>query len=493
VHSAPSVAPAGLSVPPGPPSDRSVDPASPGRVVHAYRTSTADDVRAAVAGAERAAREWAQTPPLRRATVLTGIADVLERRADEVAALITREEGKPLGAARGEVGKSAEQFRLAAQLAYLVEGSTYATETPGTFAYTLRGPLGVVAAITPWNFPLSLAARKIAPALAAGNAVVFKPSPVTAGVGALLAEIAVEAGLPPAALPVVQGHDTGAMGELLGDVRVRGISFTGSDAVGALVRAQAHGHARLQLELGGRNAAVVCADADLNKAAADVAAGAFGLTGQACTSTDRVLVARVVAAEFTALLAAKVRALTVGPGDRTGVTTGPVATAAQFERLRALKDSAIAAGARVVAEAELLDGSTTEGQWDPDGFWVVPTLFADVPEGHPLIGGEVFGPYCSVVAVDDADEALRIVNSSTHGLVTAVHTGDLAVAHRFAARAACGIVKINAPTTGNGVAPPFGGWKASSGGAFPEGGRQALDFVTDTKTVYLTHGTHGES
>ncbi|WP_433288095.1 aldehyde dehydrogenase family protein [Pseudonocardia sp. CA-142604] len=487
MHSAPSVASAGLSIHPGPSSDRSVDPASPGRVVHAYRTSTADDVRAAVAGAERAAREWAQTPPLRRATVLTRIADVLERRADEVAALITREEGKPLGAARGEVGKSAEQFRLAAQLAYLVEGSTYATETPGTFAYTLRGPLGVVAAITPWNFPLSLAARKIAPALAAGNAVVFKPSPVTAGVGALLAEIAVEAGLPPAALPVVQGHDTGAMGALLGDVRVRGISFTGSDAVGALVRAQAHGHARLQLELGGRNAAVVCADADLNKAAADVAAGAFGLTGQACTSTDRVLVARVVAAEFTALLAAKVRALRVGPGDRTGVTTGPVAMAAQFERLSALKDSAIAAGARVVAEAELLDDR------DPDGFWVAPTLFADVPGSHPLIDGEVFGPFCSVVAVDDADEALRIVNSSTHGLVTAVHTSDLAVAHRFAAEAACGIVKVNAPTTGNGVAPPFGGWKASSGGAFPEGGRQALDFVTDTKTVYLTHGTHGES
>jgi acyl-CoA reductase-like NAD-dependent aldehyde dehydrogenase len=487
VHSAPSAAPAGLSVQPGPSSDRSVDPAAPGRIVHEYRTSTADDVRAAVVSAERAARDWAATPPLRRATVLTGVADLLERRADEVAALITREEGKPLGAARGEVGKSAEQFRLAAQLAYLVEGSTYGTETPGTFAYTLRGPLGVVAAITPWNFPLSLAARKIAPALAAGNAVVFKPSPVTAGVGALLAEIAVEAGLPPGTLSVVQGHDTAAMSALLGDVRVRGISFTGSDAVGALVRAQAHGQARLQLELGGRNAAVVCADADLDKAAADVAAGAFGLTGQACTSTDRVLVARPVAAEFTALLAAKVRALTVGPGDRTGVTTGPVATPAQLERLRALKRSAVEAGARVVAEAEL------RGDRDPDGFWVVPTLFADVPDGHPLVAGEVFGPFCSVLVVDDADEALRIVNSSTHGLVSAVHTADLAVAHRFAARAACGIVKINAPTTGNGVAPPFGGWKASSGGAFPEGGRQALDFVTDTKTVYLTHGTHGES
>ncbi|MGI5231839.1 aldehyde dehydrogenase family protein [Actinoallomurus sp. CA-142502] len=482
MHFAPSASPVGGLAPPDPADGRSVDPAAPGRVVHTFRPATAADVHTAIDEAEAAAREWAASTPLRRATVLAGIADGLERRRDELAALITSEEGKPAGAARGEVGKSAEQFRLAAQLAYLVEGTTYPGEAPGTFAFTLRGPLGVIAAITPWNFPLSLAARKIAPALAVGNAVVFKPSPVTAGTGALLVEIAVEAGLPAPVLPVLQGHDSEAMAALLGDERIRGISFTGSDGVGALIRAHAHRQARLQLELGGRNAAVVCADADLEKAAADIVAGAFGLTGQACTSTDRVLVAKPVAAEFTALLTAKVRALRVGPGDRDGVTTGPVATAAQFERLTALKDHALAAGAGAVAEAELLDGR------DPDGYWVAPTLFTEVPENHPLVADEVFGPFCSVVPVGDVEEALAIVNASSHGLVTGVHTADLAGAHRFAAAARCGIVKVNAPTTGNGVAPPFGGWKASSGGAFPEGGRQALDFVTDTKTVYLTHG-----
>jgi alpha-ketoglutaric semialdehyde dehydrogenase len=460
----------------------SVDPASPATVVARYAEATADDARAAVTAAATAATAWAATPPLRRATALTAIADLIDRRADDVAALITREEGKPLAAARGEAGKSAEQFRLAAQLAYLVEGTTYPQEAATTFAYTLRSPLGVVVAITPWNFPLSLAARKIAPALAAGNAVVFKPSPVTAGVGSWLAEVAAEAGVPDGVLQLVQGQDPDAMAALVSAPEVAGITFTGSDAVGAALRRQANGRARLQMELGGHNAAVVCADADLSAAAAKVAGGAFDLTGQACTSTDRVLVEAPVAAEFAELLAAKVRALRVGHGDRAGVTTGPVATRAQFERLTRLKDSAIAAGARVVAEAGLDDDR------DPAGWWITPTLFADVPAGHPLVEGEVFGPYLSVLPVDSVDEALRVVNSSAHGLVTAVHTRDLGVAHRFAQQAACGIVKINDRTTGNGIAPPFGGWKASSGGAFPEGGRQALDFVTDTKTVYLNYG-----
>ncbi|SFN35388.1 aldehyde dehydrogenase (NAD+) [Pseudonocardia ammonioxydans] len=454
------------------------DPARPSRSVSRFRPATAVDARAAVDRA--AATGWADTTPARRAAVLGGIAEQLEADRDELADLITREEGKPLGAARGEVGKAAEQFRLAAQLAFLVEGTTYPSETPGTFAYTLRGPLGVVAAVTPWNFPLSLAARKIAPALAAGNAVVFKPSPVTAGTGERLAAAATAAGLPDDAMPVLHGHDPQAMTTLLADPRVRGISFTGSDQVGAAIRAQAHGQARLQLELGGRNCAVVCADADLERAATDIVTGAFGLTGQACTSTDRVLVARPVAAELMGLLAERVRALTVGPGDDPATTTGPVATAGQFRRLEALRASAVEAGARIVASA----GAVTDR--DPDGFWVPPTLFTEVPTGHPLVTDEVFGPFCTVLPVAGVDEALAVLDDSTHGLATAVHTTDLAVAHRFAATAPCGIVKINGPTTGNGVAPPFGGLRASSGGGFPEGGRQALDFVTDVRTVYLT-------
>lgn len=457
---------------------RTVDPARPGRTVSHYRPSTPDDVRAAV---DRAAgSDWPATTPALRAAVLTGLAGALEQSRDRIAALVTAEEGKPLAAARGEVGKAAEQFRLAAQLAFLVEGTTFPAETPGTTAHTLRGPLGVVAAVTPWNFPLSLAARKIGPALAAGNTVLFKPSPVTAGVGEALAAAAYDAGLPRDAMPVLHGHDPDAMDVLLGDLRVRAVSFTGSDRVGALIRDRAHGQARLQLELGGRNCAVVCSDADLERAADDIVIGAFGLTGQACTSTDRILVATPVAAELMALLADRVRSLRVGPGDHPATTTGPVATEAQFHRLGALRTSALAAGARVVATAWDVEGR------DPDGYWVPPTLFTDVPAGHDLLTEEVFGPFATVLPVADLDEALGIVGASTHGLAASVHTRDLAAAHRFAAEVPCGVIKINGPTTGNGVAPPFGGHRASSGGAFPEGGRQALDFVTDTRTVYLT-------
>jgi len=460
---------------------RSVNPADPADVVLERPASTVGEVAEAVRASEGSAPDWAATSPARRATVLATVAAELEARADVLARLLTREEGKTLGAARGEVAKTAEQFRFAAQLAYLVEGTTYPEEAAGRLAWTLREPLGVVVAITPWNFPVSLAARKIAPALAAGNAVVFKPSQDAAAAGQMLADLCHGAGVPGDVLRVVHGTEPQAMSVLVGDAAVRGITFTGSDAVGALLRRTAHPQARLQFELGGHNAAVVCADADLDRAAREIAGGAYGLTGQACTSTDRVLVERPAYDELVRRLVEQVEQLRVGRGDDPDVTVGPVATAGQHRRLTALLESAVDAGARVLARG----GRAPD--LHPEGFWVTPTLLADVPEDHAALTGEVFGPLCSVVPVVSADEATEIVNASAHGLVTAVHTSDFATAHRFARRARCGLVKINERTTGNGVAPPFGGWKASSAGAFPEGGRQALDFVTDTKTVYAAY------
>jgi acyl-CoA reductase-like NAD-dependent aldehyde dehydrogenase len=460
------------------PALRSVNPARPSDVVFECDATSPADAAAAVATADAGARSWAALPAGRRATVLTAAGEAIERRGDELTHLVTREEGKTLAAATGEVRKTAEQFRFSAQLAHHVEGTTYADESPGTFAYTLRAPLGVVVAITPWNFPVSLAARKIAPALAAGNAVVLKPSPVAAGSGALLAEICQEAGVPPEVLALVHGDDPDAMAALVGAPEVRAVSFTGSDAVGATLRRTANPAARLQFELGGHNAALVCADADIARAAQAVAAGAFELTGQACTATDRVLVARPVLEEFTAALVAQVERMRVGAGEAPSTTVGPVATAAQHERLTTLLASAREAGARVLGTA------TVDPDTDPDGYWVAPSVLSGVPADHPVNSGEIFGPLLSVLPVDSVDEATAQVNASEHGLVAAIHTRDLGTAHRFARRAQCGIVKINERTTGNGVAPPFGGWKASSAGAFPEGGRTALDFVTDTKTVY---------
>ena len=459
---------------------RSVNPAAPSKTVHEFAPTTRPQVLAAVRRADDAAKDWAAGTPEQRAGVLTRVADELEARAPELARLITREEGKTLGSSTGEVGKTAAQFRFAAQLAYQVEGATYPQESAGTFAYTLRYPLGVMVAITPWNFPVSLAARKIAPALAAGNTVLFKPSPVTAGAGELFVEACRAGGVPDDVLVLVQGDDPDAMSALVGAPEVAAVSFTGSDAVGALLRRTTNPRARLQFELGGHNAAVVCADADLDAAARMVASGAFGLTGQACTATDRVLVERPVYDAFVSLLAAQVERLRVGPGEDPSTTAGPVATAGQHRRLTDVLASATAVGT-VVAQAAL------DPSLDPDGYWVPPTLLADVPADHELNTREVFGPLLSVVPVDSFEQALDAVNASEHGLVTSIHTPDLRKAHTFAQRAACGIVKVNERTTGNGVAPPFGGWKASSSGAFPEGGRGALDFVTDTKTVYVAY------
>ncbi|HEY9391649.1 MAG TPA: aldehyde dehydrogenase family protein [Mycobacteriales bacterium] len=455
----------------------SVNPARPAEIVGEFDTATVAEASAAVDAAATAQRAWAERTPTQRATLVAGVAHALAKQTPELTALITREEGKTLSDSAGEVRKSVEQFHFASQLCYLVEGTTFPSEQPGTFTYTLRSPVGVVVAITPWNFPLSLPARKIAAALAAGNAVVYKPSPVTAAVGEALVRIIREAGVPEGLVQLVQGDDPNAMATLVGHHAVRAISLTGSTRVGNIVREQGHRHARLQAELSGHNAAVVCADADLPRAAAEVARGAFGLTGQACTAASRVLVDRAVLEPFTELLAAEVRALTAGPGDAPGVNCGPLATVAQFERLDGLVRAARRDGT-VLAEGTLLD------ERDPEGYYLPPLLVGGLPADHPVNTTEIFGPILSVVEVTGLDQALDIINQDDYGLSNAVFTSNVASAQQFAREVRCGVVKINARTTGNGVAPPFGGWRASSAGAFPEGGLQALEFFTETKTVY---------
>lgn len=459
-------------------SGRSVNPAKPSETVYEFPNTTVEQVHASLREAEAASSAWARTTPAHRAELLLAVATELADKAESLATLITREEGKPIGSSTGEVAKTIEQFRFASHLAYEVEGRTYPQENHGQFAYTLRSPLGVVVAITPWNFPLSLAARKIAPALAAGNTVVFKPSPVTASSGRALVDLCHAAGVPESVIILVEGDDHDAMAAMVGAPEVRAVSFTGSDGVGAILQRTANPRARRQFELGGHNAAIVATSADIEQAAQMVSTGAFGLTGQACTATDRVLVQRDVLDDFVGHLVASTEKLRVGPGLDRSFNIGPVATAAQHQRLSALLDSAASAGT-VLAQIQ------PESSVDPAGYWIPPTIFTDIPADHALNTGEVFGPLLSIIVIDSVQDGLALINSSEHGLVSAIHTRDLHEAQRFAQHAESGIVKVNQSTTGNGVAPPFGGWKASSSGAFPEGGRSALDFVTDTKTVYL--------
>lgn len=459
------------------------NPACPSEVVGTFEPTTSDQVSAKIAVASEAQLQWAVQPAAERATVVGAVAHALARQTHELVELIVREVGKTTREAAVEVRKATEQFHFASQLAYLAEGTTYPVEDPGTFAYTLRVPVGVVAAITPWNFPLSLAARKMATALALGNAVVFKPSPVAGVVGEFLARTAHEAGIPSEVLQLVHGDEPAAMAALLGDRRLRAVSFTGSDAVGTLVHRDVHRFARLQLELGGRNAAVVAADADIEKAATDIAAAAFGQCGQTCTSTDQVLVAADVYRELCDALARRVSAMVVGPGDRGTITCGPVATSGQLQRLQRIMADAESAGARCLARGTVLDGV------DPEGYWLAPALYDEVPAGQALVEEEVFGPALSVRRVAGMAEAIDVINAGDHGLVASLHTTDMASAQQFAYQVTCGIVKINGRTTGNGIAPPFGGWKRSSSGAFPEGGRGGVEFFTETKTVYASWAT----
>lgn len=457
----------------------SLNPANISDVIGEFNAATAADALAAVERAVAAQVAWAGLPPNRRAAVVGGIAHAIARETHETVALVTREEGKTLAESRAEVQKSIEQFHFASQLAYLCEGATYPAEEADTLTFTVRQPVGVVVAITPYNFPISLVARKVGAALAVGNAVVLKPSPVTAACGEAIVRICREAGVPDGVLQLVQGEDASAMRALLGHPSVAAVTFTGSNPAGARVRAATGTHVRLQMELGGHNAAIVCADADLDVAAKHVAAAAFGLSGQACTATDRVLVERAVYDEFRSRIADEVRAIRVGPGTVAGVTCGPVATAAQVERITRLLSSAVATGAHIVAAAEPPSGVGMDA-----GYFVAPTVLDMVAADHPLSQSEIFGPLLTLVPVVDSDEAVGIVNRSRRGLATSVHTQDVTTALRFARAVTSGVVKINRRTTGNGIAPPFGGFKESSAGGFPEGGRQAIEFFTTTKTVY---------
>ncbi|MDA8292437.1 MAG: aldehyde dehydrogenase family protein [Actinomycetota bacterium] len=457
----------------------SENPARPDEVVGTFAQTSATEVGEILARAVEAQAHWAALPPGQRATLIGGVAHALARETNELVELVTREEGKTLAESRGEVQKAAEQFHFASQLSFQVEGATFPEEEVDTFTYTLRAPLGVVVAISPWNFPLSLPARKIAPALAAGNAVVLKPSPATPAVGSALVRVFQEAGLPDDLVQLVQGSEDEAMQALVADPRVAALTFTGSDEAGEVIRRRARAGVRVQLELGGHNLVVVCADADVARAASAVVRGGIGLAGQACTATDRALVEASVFEDFKAAVAAELARVRVGDGATPGVSCGPVATRAQFERLGALARAALDAGGEPVGVAAV-DLDALEG----GGYFVEPRVFAGLADDHPAVTREIFGPMLSIAPIDHLDEGIAAVNADAHGLVTAVHTTNLASATRFAREARCGIVKVNRRTTGNGVAPPFGGWKASSSGAFPEGGRQALDFFTDTKTVY---------
>ncbi|MFT4210644.1 MAG: aldehyde dehydrogenase family protein [Microbacterium sp.] len=438
------------------------------------------DVDAVLNAALEGARAWRRTGPIERGRVLLNAAALIRADADDLAALIVTEMGKTTTEARGEVGKTAEFFEYYGGMGRNSFGDVVPDARPGTFALQLHEPIGVVLLVTPWNDPLLTPARKMAPALIAGNAVVIKPATETPIITLRLAEVLTRAGLPAGVLGTVTGRGS-QIGDLLTtDPRFAAVSFTGSTSVGlGIQRKLAGSGVRVQTEMGGKNAAVVLADADLDLAASVVVAGAFGQAGQRCTATSRLIVQREIAAELRERIAAATGKLRVGPGSDQ-VDLGPVVSRAQQTDIRSRVAAGLAEGATIIAGAALSDGLVERGAF-------VQPLFVSVDTENSLWREEVFGPVLSMIEVDDLDEAIERVNDSNYGLSAAIFTRDLGAAHRFVAEVDTGQVSVNQPTSGWDIHQGFGGFK-ESGSAFKEQGTAALAFYTRIKTVAVrTH------
>ena len=454
-----------------------INPADTREVVGHFQDSEHEDAVAAVEAAQKAFPGWRSTPIGKRAQILMKAADLLQSRADQIARELTREEGKSLSLAKAEVLRSAETLRF-----YAIEGQTYTGETfpqddPDMIVYTQREPLGVVSVISPWNFPISIPARKIAPALITGNTVVFKPSTDTPLTGYRLAEALHEAGLPAGVLNFVTGRASRIGKALTQSPQIRAITFTGSTAAGQAIHKSADMTTRLQMELGGKNPLIVLADADLDAAVDLAVKGGYSLSGQACTGTSRVLIEKSVYQSFADKLVARVKQLKVDKG-LNGGDLGPMATESQMNTVLEY----VAIGKK---EAQhLIGGERLTGEPYDHGFYVSPAVFGQVTSSMRIAREEIFGPVIALIAVDHYDDAIAQANDTEYGLSAAIATRNAVYAHRFANDIQSGTVKINRTTTGNLVNAPFGGLKRSSTSTFRESGRAGLEFFVQIKTVY---------
>ncbi len=451
-------------------------------VLGRFPRSGAAEVDKAIQAAERALPGWARTPGPSRGRVLLRAHQIFTSRKAELAELMAREEGKIQREALGEIQKGLNLLEYYAGEGLRMEGVTAPSELPSNLLLTLRQPLGVVAVITPWNFPFAIPIWKLAPALVTGNTVVMKPASATPLMAVRIAEVFQEAGLPDGVLNLVFGGG-GAVGDpLVDDPRVRAVSFTGSNAVGQRLATRAAGRlAKVTLELGGKNAVVVMDDADLELAAAGVADGAFGSTGQRCTATSRLLVHERVEPKVTELVAQAARSLRVGPSLDPETTLGPVVDETQLEQNLAAVATAIREGAEPVLEGRRV----TEGE-HAHGLFMTPAIFRRVDPGSTLAQEEVFGPVLAVTTFSDLDEAVALTNRVRFGLTASIYTRNINRALRFVEDAQVGMVHINSPTVGGEAAVPFGGVKASGAG-FREMAKEGALFFTEIKTVFIDY------
>lgn len=456
------------------------NPAKKDDVIGHFPAASQDDTRNAIAAAREAQKEWGAMPPPARGAILDKASQILDARMKEYAEILTREEGKTRAEATGEVTRARDIFRYYAGEGWRMGGDVLPSNTAGEHLYTRREPLGVIALITPWNFPIAIPAWKMAPALIYGNSVVFKPASLAPHSGLALVEALHEAGLPKGVVNYVTGSGRTVGDTLVSSPDVHGISFTGSYFVGKGIYEKAiQNMTRVQLEMGGKNPMVVLNDADLDLAVKLAVGGGFGLTGQACTATSRVIVEEGIADDFAQALTEAARSLKIGYGLEDGIQMGPAVSQDQLET----DLEYIGIGRQ--EGAKLLVGGDRAGD---GGYFVQPTVFDNVQSKMRIAQEEIFGPVIGIMRVKNFDEALAQANDIGFGLSAGVVTNNLQRAFQFANGIEAGVVKINEPTTGLALQAPFGGFKNSSANTFKEQGQAAIEFYTRTKTVYVGHG-----
>ena len=458
------------------------NPADASEIVAEAPASTAAEAAEAVAAAERAFEGWRHTPAPVRGQILYRVQRRMEEQRDVLAEALTREEGKTLAESLGEVQRAINVIEFFAGEARRITGETIPSELPNNFCYTIKQPVGPVAIITPWNFPIAIPIWKIAPALVSGNTVVFKPASLTPLTATLIAGIFQDCGLPPGVLNVVFGGGREVGDTIVKHPAIRAVSFTGSNDVGtALYQAAAARGIKCQCEMGGKNPIVILADADLDLAVESTVQGAFGSTGQRCTATSRAVVVDSIADEFLERLEARTAKLVVGPGMDPKTHIGPSVDDSQMKTVLDYVQIGKSEGARLVRGGERLTGSGLDR-----GHFVNPAIFDRVTPEMRIAQEEIFGPVLSLIRVPDVARALDVANGVRYGLSASVYTNDVSKMFKFVERLDAGILHVNSPTVGGEAHIPFGGMKATGVG-LREMGRVAIDFYTELKVVYVDY------
>jgi len=459
-----------------------VNPANTDDIIGEIPLATREEARRAVEAAADAFPKWRSTPAPTRGRIVAQAARLLEQHKEELAQSLTREEGKTIAESRGELQRSINVADFCAGESRRLTGETIPSELPLNFAYTIKQPLGVVACVTPWNFPVAIPVWKVAPALVAGNTVVFKPATLTPATATRIVQLFQEAGIPAGVLNLILGSGSEAGDEIINHPAVKAVSFTGSNGVGIRLYEQASRRgAKVQCEMGGKNPVVVLEDADIDLAVESTVQGAFGSTGQRCTATSRAVVVNQIADEFVQRIAKRAQSMRIGAGADPQTEMGPSVDENQFKTVLSYIDIGREDGATMVCGGERATGDGLD-----KGYFVKPTLFDHVTPDMRIAREEIFGPVLSVLRVKDFDEAMHVANDSEFGLSSSIFSNDASRIFRFVDEIETGMTHINSPTTGGEAHIPFGGIKGTGIGD-REQGSTALDFYTDLKVVYVDY------